>query len=63
VELAKYVASRVEELDLKKLAKPAAAKPELAPAEPPAFAPFVYGMLGALAVVGVAALAMRGKKS
>jgi hypothetical protein len=62
VELASYVLSRVEELDLKKTAKPAAASPtELLPAEPPAFGAFLMGVAGALAVVGLGALVLRKK--
>ena len=62
VELAHYVISRVEELDLKKTANPAAAKPTaVLPTEPPPFGAFIYGMLGALAVVGIGWLAFRKK--
>ncbi|MGZ3421119.1 MAG: DUF2330 domain-containing protein [Polyangiales bacterium] len=62
VELTHYVLSRVEELDLKQAAKPAAAKPtDTIPSEPPAFGAFMYGVLGALAVVGLASLALRKK--
>jgi hypothetical protein len=63
VELTHYVLSRVEELDLKKAAKPAAAKPtEVLPSEPPAFGAFMIGVASALAVVGIASLALRGSK-
>jgi hypothetical protein len=62
MELAKYVISRVDELDLKKTALPAAASPtEIPPAEPPAFGAFMMGVAGALAVVGLGALVLRKK--